>query len=158
VEVRALTSAEAATIASWRYPVRYSTYDVDDRSILARDHWAVFEAGELVGYCCFGAPARVAGAQAQSGTLDVGYGLAPDRMGRGHGNRFVAAILEFSLARYRTQRFRLYILEWHERSRRVAARLGFTVEAVLQSDEGPFVVMIRNEHGADPPPHQHVSD
>ena len=61
MEVRALHSVESATIASWRYPGGYSTYDVDDPSILARDHWAVTEAGELVGYCCFGAPARVKG-------------------------------------------------------------------------------------------------
>jgi hypothetical protein len=29
----------------------------------------------LIGYCCFGAPARVGGAEEEPGTLDVGYGL-----------------------------------------------------------------------------------
>jgi ribosomal-protein-alanine N-acetyltransferase len=102
VRIRALTGPEAATIASWRYPGRYSTYDIDHSSILAQDHWAVTEAGELIGYCCFGAPARVGGASEDPGTLDVGYGLAPSRMGRGQGGRFVAAILEFAREQYDT--------------------------------------------------------
>lgn len=99
MEVRALTTADAAAIAAWRYPGRYSTYDFDDASVLSSDHWAVSEAGDLVGYCCFGAPARVPRAEPEPGTLDVGYGLAPDRMGGGHGHRFVAAILHFARER-----------------------------------------------------------
>lgn len=146
MEVRALTGADAATIASWRYPGRYSTYDFDDPPALAGHTWAVTEADELIGYCCFGAPARVGGAEEELGTLDVGYGLAPDRTGRGLGQRFVGAILEFALERYEPARLRLYILEWNERSRKVAAGHGFAVEGVvLVSDEGPFVVMVRQE-------------
>jgi RimJ/RimL family protein N-acetyltransferase len=144
MEIRALRRADWATIASWRYPDRYSTYDVDDPSILARDHWAaVVEAGELLGYCCFGGPARVAGVEAEPGTVDVGYGMAPDRMGRGHGHRFFAAILDFALQRYDPKRFRLYVLEWNKRSRKVAERHGFALESVLESSEGRFVVMVR---------------
>ncbi len=142
MKVRGLTGADAATIASWRYPDRYATYDVDDPST-PRDHWAVTDAGELIGYGCFGAPARVAGALEEPGTLDVGYGLAPDRMGLGAGHRFVGAVLEFALERYDPERFRLYVLEWNERSRKVAASHGFAVESVLAGDEGRFLVMAR---------------
>jgi [ribosomal protein S18]-alanine N-acetyltransferase len=145
VEVRALTGADAATIASWRYPDRYSTYDVDEPSVLARDHWAVTEADELVGYCCFGEPARVGRAHGEAGTLDVGYGLAPDRMGQRHGHRFVGAILEFAVERYDPARIRLYILQWNVRSRKVATRLGFAFDSVLHCNEGRFVVMVRHE-------------
>jgi ribosomal-protein-alanine N-acetyltransferase len=147
MEVRALTADDAATIASWRYPGPYSTYDVNESSALASDHWAVTEAEELIGYCCFGAPARVAGAEQEPGTLDVGYGLAPDLMGRGLGERFVGAILAFALERYDAERLRLYVLEWNERSRKVAAGHGFAVESVLASDEGPFLVMGRQRGG-----------
>ena len=143
MQVRALTQADAAAIASWRYPGPYSTYDFDEPPALSRDTYAVTEADELTGYCCFGAPARVGGAEDQPGTLDVGYGLAPDRMGRGLGHRFVGAILEFALERYDPERLRLYILEWNERSRKVAARHGFAVDSVLAIDEGPFLVMVR---------------
>src|SRR5215213_750312 len=125
LEIRALTQAEIDTIAAWRYPAPYSTYDFDDPSVLARDHWAVTDAGELVGYCCFGEPARIAGAAEQPGTLDIGYGLAPDRLGRGDGSRFVAAVIEFASRRWDHPRFRVYVLEWNKRSRTVAARSGF---------------------------------
>jgi ribosomal-protein-alanine N-acetyltransferase len=147
VEVRALRRADAAAIAAWRYPGRYSTYDFDDPSILDSDHWGVTEAGELLGYCCFGAPARVAGAEPEPGTLDVGYGLAPDRMGGGHGHRFVSAILAFALERYEPERCRLYILEWNERSRRTAAWHRFAMESRLENEEGTFLVMVRSAKG-----------
>ena len=60
MKVRALTSADAAAIAAWRYPGRYSTYDCDRPADLEHDHWAVTdERHQLVGYCAFGAAARV---------------------------------------------------------------------------------------------------
>src|SRR5215207_10200658 len=65
MEIRTLTSTDAAGIASWRYPGRYSTYDVDEPSTLANGHWVVTQAEELIGYCCFGAPARVGGAEGE---------------------------------------------------------------------------------------------
>jgi [ribosomal protein S18]-alanine N-acetyltransferase len=123
--------------------VRALTDDVDEPSTLENDHWAVIEAGELIGYCCFGAPARVAGAREEPGTLDVGYGLAPNLMGRGLGDRFVGAILAFGIERYGAERLRLYVLEWNERSRKVAEGHGFAGESVLASDDGPFLVMAR---------------
>ena len=70
MRIRALNGADAAAIAGWRYAGEYSTYDVTDPSDLPTDHWAVTEGRELVGYCCFGAAARVTGAEAAVGTLD----------------------------------------------------------------------------------------
>ena len=143
MEIRALTDEDAAAIVSWRYPGRYATYDFGDRSDVTSDHWAVTEAGELIGYCCFGAPARVPGAEEEPGTLDAGYGLEPGRMGQGLGPRFVGRILEFAAERYGPDRLRLYILDWNERSRKVATSQGFSVESELDSDEGRFLVMVR---------------
>ena len=143
MEIRALTRAEMEAIAAWRYPGRYSTYDFDDASDLEHDHWAVTDAGALIGYCCFGEPARVPGATAEPGTLDIGYGMTPDRTGRGDGGRFVAAIVAFAAERWDHRRFRLYVLAWNERSRKVAARNGFVDGPTIDSDEGPFVVMSR---------------
>ncbi len=149
VQVRELTGAERAAIAAWRYPAEFATYDVTDAADLANDHWAVTDGEQLVGYCCLGAPARVAGAAAEPGTLDVGYGMAPQRMGRGDGTRFVAAVLEFAERRADARRLRLYVLDWNERSRKLAAAHGFVVESVLEG-EGPaerFLVMVRREGG-----------
>ena len=152
MKVRALTSADAAAIAAWRYPGRYATYDCDGPADLEHDHWAVTDArGELVGYCAFGAAARVAGAAPEAGTLDIGYGMRPERMGGGDGRRFVAAILEFALQSDDPRRLRLFVLDWNERSRRVAAAHGFVVQGAMEGDGERFLVMVRQARGANPP-------
>jgi [ribosomal protein S18]-alanine N-acetyltransferase len=149
MNVRALTGADAAAIAAWRYPGRYATYDCDDAASLEHDHWAVSdERGELVGYCVFGAAARVAGAAAEAGTLDIGYGMKPELMGGGNGRRFVGAILEFALGQDDPRRLRLFVLDWNERSRRVAAAHGFGVERAVEGDGERFLVMVREARGA----------
>jgi len=145
MRIRALTSADATAIAAWRYAGAYSAYDVTDPSDLATGHWAVTEEGELVGYCCFGAPARVAGAEPEAGTLDIGYGMRPELMGRGRGSRFVGAIVAFALQRD-PRRLRLYVLEWNDRSRSVAAAHGFVVESAVPGDGARFLVMVRPAH------------
>ena len=143
MRVRAITSADAAAIAAWRYPGEYATYDVAGPADVEGDHWAVTDGGLLVGYCCFGAPARVAGAEHEAGTLDVGYGMKPPLMGRGGGGRFVAVILRFGVQRHDPQRLRLFILDWNERSRRVAIGHGFHVGSTVECDGQRFVVLVR---------------
>jgi [ribosomal protein S18]-alanine N-acetyltransferase len=141
--VRELTRQDAAAISAWRYPGRYATYDFDDPSELADDHWAVCQDMALIGYCCLGKPARVGDATAEPGTVDLGYGLAPELMGSGLGRRFVEAVVAFALGRHQPRRLRLFILEWNERSRATAERLGFVAETTLTTDEGRFIVMVR---------------
>jgi [ribosomal protein S18]-alanine N-acetyltransferase len=99
--------------------------------------------GDLVGYCCFGPPARVPGVDEEEGTLDVGYGIRPDLMGQGLGRSFVGAILDFAIQEFNPQKLRLLVLEWNERSQRTAKALGFSDEGMVQSEEGPFRVMVR---------------
>ena len=144
MRIRALNGADEAAIAAWHYAGQYSTYDVADPSDLATDHWAVTEGGELVGYCCFGEAARVAGAEPAVGTLDIGYGMKPELMGHGRGLRFVGAILEFAVRRHDPQRLRLYVLNWNERSRKVAAAHGFVVESAVRGGDELFLVMVRS--------------
>jgi ribosomal-protein-alanine N-acetyltransferase len=147
LEVRPLSADDAAAIAAWRYPSRYSTYDVDDPAVLETNAWGVTDAAELIGHCCFGAPARVPPAVEEPGTLDIGYGLAPELMGRGLGPAFVGAILDFALERFAPERLRVYVLDWNERSRKVAAGHGFAVESVVDNEQGRFLVMVRPAGG-----------
>jgi ribosomal-protein-alanine N-acetyltransferase len=144
MEIRPLTPTEAETVATWRYPGRYSTYDVDGPVTPAKGWRAVTHQDELVGYCCFGAEARVPGVDEEEGTLDVGYGLRPDLMGRGLGPSFVGAILDFAVNEFHPSRLRLLILDWNERSLKVARALGFEEADVVASAEGGFRVMTRS--------------
>jgi RimJ/RimL family protein N-acetyltransferase len=143
VEVRPLTEAHADAIAGWRYPGRYSTYDVKEILAPAGGHWAVVHEGELVGYCSFGAPGRVPGVDEEKGTLDVGYGMRPDLVGQGLGREFVSAILAFAVERFAPPQLRLLVLTWNERSRKVAEALGFEQERIAPGVEGDFFVLVR---------------
>jgi RimJ/RimL family protein N-acetyltransferase len=64
-------------------------------------------------------------------------------MGQGLGREFVGAILDFAVRRFSPSRLRLLILDWNDRSRKVAVALGFRSEGVLRSTEGDFLVMTR---------------
>lgn len=141
MEVRPLTLADAEAIATWTYPGRESTYDVGAVLTAEQGIWAVEDSAELAGYCCFGVEARVPGVDEEEGTLDVGYGMRPDLVGKGSGRAFVGAILAFAMNEFPPQRLRLLILTWNERSRKVAEALGFQEEGIVPSIEGEFRVM-----------------
>jgi [ribosomal protein S18]-alanine N-acetyltransferase len=144
MKVRPLTETDSEAIATWHYPGRYKTYEVSERLTAEAGFWAVDHEAALVGYCCFGHEARVPGAVEEADTLDVGYGMRPDLMGHGLGREFVGAILDFAVGRFSPKRLRLLILDWNDRSRRVANALGFESEGVLRSTEGNFLVMTRD--------------
>jgi RimJ/RimL family protein N-acetyltransferase len=143
VEVRGLTPEDAVDIAAWRYPGREATYDVGEIVTPEDGFWAVEHEGELMGYCCFGPEARVPGVQEQDGTLDVGYGMRPERVGQGLGRAFVGAIVAFGVDRFEPERLRVLILDWNLRSRRVAEALSFQVDATVTNEQGTFVALIR---------------
>ncbi len=121
-----LSAAQAEAIGGWRYPGRYATYDVVEPPDL-EGAFAVTEGEELVGYCCFGAEARVPGVEAAEGILDVGYGMRPDLMGQGRGAPFVSSIIAFGVGLHAPSSLRVSIYRWNERSRRAALRQGFAV-------------------------------
>jgi [ribosomal protein S18]-alanine N-acetyltransferase len=143
VEIRSLSDADAQAISAWRYPGRYSTYDVIEVLTSDRGFWAVDHGGKLIGYCCFGPEGRIPGVEEEEGTLDVGYGMDPNFVGRGLGRKFVAAILDFAVAEFAPGRLRLLILVWNRRSLKVARALGFREQGITGSVEGDFLVMVR---------------
>ena len=143
MEIRPLTEDHGDAIATWRYPDEYSTYDVGEVATPADGYWAVVSEGELVGYCCFGLEARVPGVEEAEDTLDVGYGMRPDLVGKGFGRAFVAAIVDFGLDEFSPQRLRLLILTWNQRSRKVAEALGFQKTGIARGEEEDFLVMMR---------------
>ena len=143
MNVRPLTEHEGRGIASWRYPGPYATYDITEPVTAEDGYWAVEHNGRLVGFCCFGYEARVPGVDEESGTLDVGYGMHPDLVGRGTGGVFVAAILNFATTMWSPDRIRMSILEWNARSRAVAAALGFDEQRIVANESTVFIVMSR---------------
>jgi ribosomal-protein-alanine N-acetyltransferase len=134
VNLQPLGDAERVAIEGWRYPAPYDTYDHDEP--IEGEYLAAYIGEELVGYVCFGEPARVAGMDEVPGLVDVGWGLRPDLIGRGLGPRLIAA----GVAVHPGARHRIAVYDWNERAQRAPARCGFvrTGERV-----GDFVLMER---------------
>jgi RimJ/RimL family protein N-acetyltransferase len=140
VRARELSVEEAERPLGWRYPEPFATYDAEGPLGRDRGYFAVeAEHGELVGYGCVGAEARVPGVEEEPGTVDVGYGMRPDLVGRGLGREFVGAVLAHVAEAHPTARLRMSILGWNVRSRRVAEAHGFVVVA----QAGEFEVLVR---------------
>ncbi|HEY5694251.1 MAG TPA: GNAT family N-acetyltransferase [Gaiellaceae bacterium] len=140
MHARELTVEEAERPLGWRYPEPYATYDATgplgrDRGFFAVDD----DGGELVGFGCTGFEARVPGVEEEAGTVDVGYGMRPELVGRGLGREFVGAVVAHAAEADPTARLRLSILRWNDRSRRVAEAHGFRVVGRA----GEFDVLVR---------------
>ena len=134
MRLRPLGDLERAAIQGWRYPPPYDTYDHDEPT--AGDYRAAYLDEELVGYVCFGEPARVDGMGEVSGLVDVGWGLRPDLMGRGLGPRLIEAALEV----HPRARHRIAVYDWNVRAQRAPAKCGFVPTSERVRD---FVLMER---------------
>lgn len=151
------TEADARAILGWRYEGIYAAYNANparlDEGVATLldpvNHYLVARraGGDLAGFCCFGAEARVPGGDyTNPPALDVGLGLRPDLTGGGLGVAFVHAVLDEGVRRHDPPRFRLTVAEFNERARRVYARVGFRPLASFRRGGEPdglaFVVMI----------------
>ncbi len=143
MNVRPLEPGEGAVRMDWRYPGPYSTEDVREPLTAERGYFAVEEDGELVGFCCFGEDARVAGMVEEAGVLDVGGGLRPDLTGIGLGGPFLREVCLFGARLDDPTSFRVVIAEFNRRAQLVAAALGFERSATHAVDGRKFVVMTR---------------
>lgn len=148
---------DAAAIVRWHYERPYDVYNVpvaeQARTILyfadpANAYYAFRLSGELIGFCCFGAEARVPGGEYEGeDVIDVGVGLRPDLTGKGQGFAFVTAVLDFGDQVYHPHGFRLTVAAFNERAIRVYEKLGFrtTREFVRQQGKGTPTKWIQME-------------
>jgi RimJ/RimL family protein N-acetyltransferase len=67
-------------------------------------------------------------------------------MGRRLGPSLVESVLDFAVNEFDPSRLRLLILDWNERSLKVAKALGFAEAGVVPSAEGAFRVLRRSAH------------
>jgi len=140
VRARELTADEAERPLGWRYPEPHATYDAEGPLGQGLGFFAVDDdEGNLVGFGCVGAEARVPGVEEEPGTIDVGYGMRPELIGQGRGREFVGAILAHAAEGDPTARLRMSILHWNDRSRRIAQAHGFRIVDRV----GEFDVLVR---------------
>jgi ribosomal-protein-alanine N-acetyltransferase len=159
---RAVTEADARAILAWRYPEPYAIYNADpatlDQALVtlldpANAYFAALTPdGQVAGYCCFGADARVPGGDySDTSALDVGLGLRPDLTGGGRGLDFVRAVLAFGRSRFAPARFRLTVAAFNLRAQRVYTRAAFRVAGRFRRGGDPaapeFLLMVEDGGG-----------
>lgn len=148
---------DASAVVAWRYEPPYDIYNVpiDEQASTIpyfadprNAYYTVRLSDELVGFCCFGAEARVPGGEYQGDdVIDVGVGLRPDLTGKGLGVVFVAAVLDFGSQVYHPHDFRLTVATFNQRAIRVYETLGFrtTHEFVVERGDGAARTWIQME-------------
>jgi RimJ/RimL family protein N-acetyltransferase len=147
--IRPITYAEAIVASTWRYPGPYAIYDSEpsdrQRFLLPEYRYhAVLDGGDLIGYCCFGPDARVPGGSYPDDALDVGAGMRPDLVGRGHGRIFLTAILDFAAITYAPRAFTATVAAFHHRALAACHSVGFTELSRFTStgdDPRDFVIL-----------------
>jgi ribosomal-protein-alanine N-acetyltransferase len=150
-----MNEASAREILTWRYEPPYDLYNEDPdkaepfvQALLDPAyayHTITDENGELVGYCCFGADARVPGGDYTADALDIGLGMRPDLTGQGHGPAFFSTILDFARRTFAPQALRVTVAAFNQRAIRVYEKAGFEHEQAFQrsGDSMEFVILVR---------------
>lgn len=142
---RPMTEKDAQTIAAWAYPPPYDLYALsagDVRELLDGGYYAALDAeGTLLGFFCFGAPARVpagipSGAYDDASLLDIGLGLSPGLCGQGLGLAFLLEGLAFALKTFAPAGFRLTVAAFNLRAAKVYERAGFHPTGSFSRDSG----------------------
>jgi RimJ/RimL family protein N-acetyltransferase len=155
-QVKPLTAGQVRTFISWQYDGPYALYNLsaeneeeDVRFFLdaQNGYFAIAsEEGEFLGFCNFGADARVPGGDYSLDALDIGMGMRPDLTGQGQGVLYAAAVFDFARQHYNASTMRVTIAEFNQRAQQLCRNFGFEQISrfVRAQDERPFVVMVWN--------------
>lgn len=67
--------------------------------------------------------------------VEIGYWLSADYQGKGIVTRSVAKLIELAFTKYEMEKVQISAAEKNQPSRKVAERLGFTLEGIISRDE-----------------------
>lgn len=133
-----MTEDDARMISDWKYEGDYSFYNHSQENrdgLMDGTHFACLDAqGELIGYFCYGADARIPTMEENvypEGYLDIGLGLRPDLCGKGLGLSFLQEGLRYAKERYQEDQYRLSVAAFNERAIKVYERAGFVKEQMV---------------------------
>src|SRR5262245_54371484 len=149
-----MDAASVRAFMQWRYEPPYDIYNIDASAGEAavwfftapqNSYYQIRdERGALVAFCCFGLEAQVPGGDYSSAALDIGMGVRPDLTGKGRGQTFAAAAIDFARATFAPPALRVTVADFNKRARRVWEKAGFqAVQTFASSYDGrAFVILI----------------
>jgi ribosomal-protein-alanine N-acetyltransferase len=155
-KIEPLTTDQVRDFLQWQYSGPYAMYNMsaedEETQILffldpQNGYFAITDnEGTLLGFCNFGADARVPGGDYSVEAIDIGMGMRPDLTGQGNGKLYAGAVFDFAKIQYAGQQHRVTIAEFNQRAQQLCRKVGFKqVERFLREKDGrPFVVMIRD--------------
>jgi [ribosomal protein S18]-alanine N-acetyltransferase len=128
VRVEPWNETHANEVATWHYDPPYDFYDLasdphDEAEMRDPAHAAQYRAvledddERLDAFWYF---------KSQGDIVEVGIGLRPDLTGRGLGESFLRAQLDYATGQWYPARFRLFVAAWNERAIRLYGRFGFS--------------------------------
>ena len=120
----------------------YVRYNIDPENNV----YTMFDQhGELVGYCSYGADARVAGGDYSEEALDIGLMVKPELTGQGLGSEFASLVIENGTSLYRPGKLRVTIAAFNRRAIRVWEKNGFKLSQTFKRtrDGMEFVILTR---------------
>ncbi len=95
--------------------------------------WLMVESGEVVGLCSVTRPP-------EHGVVDIGYGVAPSRRGRGHASHAVGDIVAWAKQRAGVTALTAETSSTNLASQRVLSRNGFVQTGKrLDEEDGPLI-------------------
>jgi RimJ/RimL family protein N-acetyltransferase len=96
--------------------------------------WLIVENGEAVGLCSITKPP-------QNGVVEIGYGVAPSRQGRGSAGRAIAEIVRWARTDPRVEALSAETSTTNLASQAVLTRSGFLrVGERVDDEDGPLIV------------------
>jgi [ribosomal protein S18]-alanine N-acetyltransferase len=127
VRVEEWSERHASEVAGWHYEPPYDFYDLasdpgdaaEMRDPAHAEHYRAVIADEdkrVDAFWYFDWPGDA---------VEVGIGLRPELTGRGRGESFLSAQLDYAAATWRPATFRLFVAAWNKRAIRLYERLGF---------------------------------
>ncbi|MDF7637988.1 GNAT family N-acetyltransferase [Lactobacillus sp. ESL0791] len=149
-KIAQLTQENAMIIADeWHYPGKYSFYDmtadpedykeISTPSLRGTNYYQVLDNGKLVGFFMVEKVAE------DKGLYEIGLGMKPELTGHGRGQKFLEAIIEYTLNKFSVKEIILDVAAFNVRAQKVYQKLGFKVIKEHQQETNnsvyPFLEM-----------------